>query len=123
MLVVTFNAEKVLEFHHDRPLSDKQIADLEILDNKLNAGFSIDGQMIHQPTDIDKATFMAHALSNSLQQEEESKAALSCTYLATRFKDLKQIRVVTNSDQPSIRLIFDQEYVKEIPITFNPKKN
>lgn len=123
MLVVTFNAEKVLEYHHDRPLSAKQLSDLEIIDNKLNAGFSVDGQSITDPTDLDKATFMAHALTNALNLEDEAKAALSCTYLATRYKNLKQIRVVDKSDQPSIRLIFDQEYVKEVPLTFTPKKH
>jgi len=123
MLVVTFNAEKVLEYHHDRPLSAKQRDDLDIIDKKLNAGFSVDGQTITNPTDIDKATFMATTLTHALNQQNEAQTALSCTYLATRFTNLKQIRVVDKSDQPSIRLIFDQEYVEEVPITFTPRKN
>jgi hypothetical protein len=123
MLVVTFNAEKVLEYHHDRPLTDKQQADLELLDNKLNAGFSINGQTISHPTELDKATFMANALTNALNLEDESKAALSCTYLATRFENLKQIRVVDKEGQASIQLIFDKDYVEEVPITFSPIKH
>lgn len=123
MLIVTFNTEKVLEYHHDRPLSAKQQADLEKLDSKLNAGFSINGQTITRPTDIDKATFMANALTNALNHEDESKAALSCTYLATRFANLKQIRVIDKDEQASIQLIFDKDYVAEVPITFSPRKH
>lgn len=123
MLVVTLNSEKVLEFHHDRPLSAKQQDDLNKIDEKLNAGFMVDGQTINNPTDIDKATFMANALTNALHHQDEVTTSLSCTYLATRFENLKQIRVIDKSDQPSIRLIFDQEYVEEVPVKFTPRIN
>lgn len=121
--VVTLNSEKTIEYFRDRPLNQKQQDDLAATDTKLNLGFNIDGEFISQPTDQDKAIFMANILVNSLSSEDETAIAIACTYLATRYEHLKQLKITTHEDRISIELINDQLYAEPIPIKFIPKKD
>tara|TARA_R110002096_G_scaffold241054_9_gene432972 strand:+ start:1437 stop:1838 length:402 start_codon:yes stop_codon:yes gene_type:complete len=120
--VVTLNAEKSIEYFRDRPLSEKQQADLAATDKKLNLGFTIAGEFIKHPTDQDKAIFMANLLANALSNHDDTAIAVSCTYLATRYVHLKQLKITSYDDRISIELINDQLYADPIPIKFIPKK-
>jgi len=121
--VVTLNSEKAIEYFRDRPLSEKQQRDLSATDNKLKLGISISGEFIAQPTDQDKAIFMANILVNALDSDDETAIAISCAYLATRYIHLKQLKITTHEDRISIELINDQRYAEPIPIKFIPKKD
>lgn len=119
--VVTVNSEKTIEYFRDRPLSQKQQDDLAATDKKLTLGISIAGEFIAQPTDQDKAIFIANILVNALDSDDEAAIALACTYLATRYTHLKQLKITTHEDRISIELINDQLYAEPIPIKFIPK--
>ena len=122
-LVVVLNANKVLEYFRDRPLSQSQLIDLETMDRKMNSGLQLGSRRINNPNPQDKATYVANLLVTALTNEEESKVAITCAYLATRFRDLKQIKADMHSGQLSIQLIFDEQYREAAPIKFIPKED
>lgn len=121
--VVILNSEKTIEYFRDRPLNQTQQNDLTATDNKLNLGINIAGKYIEQPTDQDKAIFMANILVHALENDDETAIAVACAYLATRFPHLKQLKITTHEDRISIELINDQLYAESIPIKFIPKKD
>ncbi len=121
--VVTLNSEKSIEYFRDRPLSQKQQEDLVATDKKLNLGIDLAGEFIQQPTDQDKAIFMANIIVNALNSDDEATIAVACAFLATRYTHLKQLKITTHKDRVSIELINDQLYADPIPIKFIPKKD
>ena len=118
---MVLNSEKVIEYHRGKPLSKKQLSDLETLDRKLNSGIQIAQQFISKPTLQDKATFIGNLLVSAIVANEEANVALTCAYLANYCGDLKQIKADHHSDQLSIQLIYDEEYRDQIPMRFIPK--
>ena len=112
-LVVVLNSNKELEYFRDQQLSKKQIDDLKKVETRLNQGFHLGGHLLEQPTAQDKATFMANMLVEALINNNESTMALCCSYLATRYESLKQIRATVHDDRCTIQLINDQAYVEE----------
>ena len=121
--VVVLNTSKELEYFRDRKLSEKQSADLEKIDAKLEQGFEIGGQVINHPTTKEKATFAANVLVSALLHDSESTAAIFCSYLATRNPTLKQVKATTHDDRITIQLIYDQEYTEETAVQFISKKD
>lgn len=121
--IVSLNSKKVLEFTRDHQLNDKQHKDLKKLDQKLNSGITIAGKFIRSPNVNDKNIFIASNLVTALDTGNDSIAAISCAYLATRHPDLKQLKISTTEDQISIQLIFDKEFTEQIPIKFVAKKD
>ena len=122
-LVVVLNSKKELEYFRNRQLNEKQIQDLNIIDSQLTQGFKIDGQLISSPTQQDKATYIANLLVSALINNDELKMALCCSYLATRYATLKQIRATTQEGHYTIRLIYDQNFVEESSVQFMNKKD
>ena len=121
--IVVLNKNKVLEFHRNRPLNDKQIDDLKRADSKLSSGIQLGNQYIKQPTDSDKAVFMSIKLIEALCEDKDPIAAISCAYLATRYPLLKQLRATNEDHQISIELINDEEFSESTPLTFIDKKD
>lgn len=121
--VVSLNSSKVLEFMRDRELSHKQLDDLVKIDTKLNTGLNLDGDFIQSPNSKDKAIFMANNLATALETNNDSIAAISCTYLATRYPDLKQLKISSVDGRISIELIYDKEFTQQEPIKFVTKKD
>ena len=120
-LVIVMNSEKVLEYFRQRSLSERQTDDLDRIDAKLEQGFQVGGDFIKQPSAEDKAMFMANMLIHALNQNDETKMGLCCSFLATRYPDLKQVRIVQHPDRTSIEMINDRAYVEEAKIQFKAK--
>ena len=120
-LVIVMNSEKVLEYFRARSLSNQQLIDLGRIDAKLLQGFRVAGEFIKQPSAEDKAMFMANMLIHALNQNDETKMGLCCSFLATRYPDLKQVRIVQHPDRTSIEMINDRIYVEETQVQFNSR--
>ncbi len=120
-LVVLVNSQKSIEYFRDRPLSRKQNEDLLAMEEKLDKGFKLGNQFIKKPSLQDKATFVANFLAAAIQRQEDANAALACAYLATRYGELKQIKVSNHDRGFSIQLIHDEEYREQVPLKFVPK--
>ncbi len=120
-LVIVMNSEKVLEYFRARSLSNQQLIDLDRIDAKLLQGFRVAGEFIKQPSAEDKAMFMANMLIHALNQNDETKMGLCCSFLATRYPDLKQVRIVQHPDRTSIEMINDRIYVEETQVQFKSR--
>ena len=79
-LVIVMNSEKVLEYFRARSLSNQQLIDLDRIDAKLLQGFRVAGEFIKQPSAEDKAMFMANMLIHALNQNDETKMGLCCSF-------------------------------------------
>ena len=120
-LVVVLNSDKLVESHRDHALSENQIADLEKIDEKLNIGFQVERNYIQHPAEKDKITYIANLLAKAMLDNDEAKIAILCTYLATRYQDLKQVKVDTLKDRLSIQLIYDEEFQEQKKLKFVPR--
>ena len=123
VLVVSLNAQKVLEYNRSITLTKKQLADLELFDKKLEQELPLRSSTKEKPDSRDKATLAANTLVAALLRDDDSKIALSCAYLATRYGELKQVKARTESGQVAIQLVFDEEYRQATPLNFVAKKD
>ncbi len=119
-VAVLINGQVVIEYDRSKSLTDKQQAYLNRMDQQMNAGVTLAGETIIQPDQIQRAKFVANALVQSIQSEDEPRIAATCSYLAERLPGLKQIRVDLKQDSHSIDLIFDQEFRNQIRVDFDP---
>ena len=59
---------------------------------------------------------MALSLMEGILYQEDSKAAVSMAWLATRLPDLKQVKVLIDEQGSHFDLIFDREYQPQVAI-------
>ena len=123
LFIVSLNSNKVLEYYRERGLTKNQSADLNKMDTKLDHGINISGKYIESPNPQEKAVFIANQLVLALQSDNESILALTSAYLATRYPELKQLKVTTHEGKTSIELINDKEFIEQTPISFVPRKD
>ena len=122
-LVIVINSKKEFEYFRDRSLNDKQLRDIEKVELKLNQGIQLGSNFIQNPSDSDKALFLAMQLISSIEQNDDQKIALICAYLATRYPQLKQIKISRRDDDLSIELINDKTFIDQTPIKFIARKD
>ena len=122
-LVVVLNSNKVIEYRRDRALTERQTRDLENTEIKMQSGIQVGNEFIDDPSEQDKAIFMANQLVLALENNHEPVIAISCAYLATRYPDLLQVRAVLENGSYSIQLINDEIYVENTPLKFKSKKD
>ena len=123
VLVVSLNANKVLEYNREIALTKKQLADLKLMDKKLEHELSLKSSAKGKYDARDKATLVANMLIAALLDNDDPKIAITCAYLATRYRGLKQVKASTQTDQVAIQLVFDEEYREATPINFVAKKD
>ena len=123
VLIVILNANKVLEYDRNIALSKKQLADLELLDQKLAHELPARPSANEKTDARDKATLVANMLIAALLEDDEPKIALSCAYLATQYHGLKQVKASSALNQIAIQLIFDEEFIEATPMKFVAKKD
>ena len=120
-LIVVLNSNKVLEYRRERSLTEGQIQDLDRAELKMQSGIQVGSEFIRHPTEDDKAIFMATQLVIALENDQENIIGISCSYLATRYPNLLQVRATSDNGQYSIQLINDEAYVENTPLMFKPK--
>ena len=117
-MAVLLNGIAQIEYDRSKPLPDHQAAYLDKMDRKMDAGIEMAGQVLVDP-DLDQRTqFIAANLAHAIQTNDETQAAALTTYLAVRLTDLKQVRIKQQGEDFSIELVFDEDYVKQYPVTF-----
>jgi hypothetical protein len=118
LMAVLLNGIAQIEYDRSKPLPDHQAAYLDKMDRKMDAGIEMAGQVLVDP-DLDQRTqFIAANLAHAIQTNDETQAAALTTYLAVRLTDLKQVRIKQQGEDFSIELVFDEDYVKQYPVTF-----
>lgn len=121
LLTIVLNGESQLEYHRDCELAPQHQAYLDKMDQEMAAGIHLADQRIEAPTLLQRAQFIAQALFDAISQENEALAAAMCAYLATRLPDLKQVKGLQDGRGLMLDLVFDEPYVKQVPLKFmNP---
>ena len=118
ILAVVLNGTLQLEYHRDKPLPEAQRQYLDRMDQFMDSGIALGGERITTPNQLQRAQFVASSLMQSLHDDNESLAAASCAYLATRIPELRQVKAIEVNDQRNIDLVFDKDYVPEQTIKF-----
>lgn len=116
--VVVLNGESQLEYDRQRRLSPQQMQYLDKMDKHMGGGISLGADIIESPNQLQRAQFVAMALIQALQQQNESLAAATCSYLASRMPELRQLKIAGQAPEQSVDLVFDKDYVKSVPVQF-----
>lgn len=118
-LAVVINDQLTLEFDRNKPLQPDQHAYLEKLDQKFDRGIELQGEFLAQPDLQQRARYMSLSLMEGIIYQEDSKAAVSLSWLATRLPDLKQVLAVVDQDGTQFELVFDREYQPRQVVDFD----
>ncbi len=117
-LTVVLNGESQLEYDRAKDLADDQRGYLDRMDAKMDAGIELAGRTLPSPDALQRAQFVALQLLQAVQSGDEGMAAATCTYLAVRIPELKQVRGVVKEGESSLDLVFDQDYAPELKLNF-----
>ena len=119
-LVVILNNEPVLEYDRCKALSHAQHKSLEMMDQKLDQGITLEGKFIEAPSLEQRIEFIAAHMITAILSNDEVLSAAGCAYLAKVLPELKQVKSIEKDDEISIELIFDREYQEELRLSFTP---
>ena len=118
ILTVVVNDQAVIEYDRRKPLAARQRLYLDHMDRDMDSGFPIDGQHQSAPDLRMRAQFVATSLVQALESGNDSVAAATCSYLAVRMPELKQVRAQTKDQQLHIDLVFDKAHVPAQTVQF-----
>ena len=121
-LAVLVNEQLTLQYNRTVELPDQQAAYLNKLDKKFDSGIELDGEKLDNPDIHQRAKFMALSMMEGIMYQEDSKAAASLAWLATRLPELKQVIATVNEEGTQFQLIFDKEYEPQQVIKFDGLK-
>jgi len=118
-LAVLLNGVSQIEYDRSRALPDIQREYLARLDRRLDRGVEINGEHIEKPDRVQRAQFVAVHMIHAIKSENEPLAAATCTYLADRLPDLKQVKADEDGEEISIDLVFDEQPVNQVQVRFD----
>lgn len=117
-LAIVLDSESQLEYRRSTPLGDQQLAYLDGMDRRMDAGIELSSVRIEKPDALQRAQFVALQLLRAVESGNEPVAAATLAYLANRIPDLKQVRATTRDGLLTFDLVFDRPYAKETKIEF-----
>ena len=106
-LVIFINHKVVFEFDRVVLLEVEQSSFLDKMDNDMKVGIKIDGELLENPDDLQRATFIAMNLIKALQQNNDATIFATCAYLVNRLPKL--IELHANDCDDSIKIEFIEE--------------
>lgn len=118
MMAVLIDGIAQLEYDRDRPLNDYQMAYLDEMDRKMDAGIEIDGESLSSPNLNQRIQFVTANMLAAIKTDNEPMTSALCSYLAMRLPELKQIKVYEENGGMSIDMVFDEEYKGQISVGF-----
>ena len=118
MMAVLLNGVAQLEYDRDKPLTDYQRTYLEKMDGKMDDGIEVDGVLIKNPDENDKARFVVANLLNAMKSDNAGLTSALCTYIADGMPDLKQLLIDENDGEVSVDFVFDEEYKGQAAVEF-----
>lgn len=121
-MVVLLDGSAHIEFKRTQALTEQQRDYLDRMDVEMDAGIQLEGQFIADPDQTQRIRYVALGLLQSILADHEQRIAATCSYLANRLPELKQVRITTRTDQTAeIELIFDKPYRDEVKVNFSPE--
>jgi len=121
---VIVNGESQIEYDRNKSLPEKQLEYLEKMDQEMDSGFELAGEQVDKPDLLQRAQFVAGYLAQAIFGENDQMIAASCSWIAVRLPDLKQVKILQDDNQISIDLVFDEERVNQVKVDLNmPSKS
>jgi len=99
------NEQLAYECDRSNELDDKQLAFLDKMDQDMDRGFKIHGELINKPDVNQKATFVAMNLLKALRQQDQAKIAVSCAYLSQRLPGVVEVHARDQENRIHIEFI------------------
>lgn len=90
-LNIIINDQLAFEYDRSTVLDDKQLAFLEQMDRDMDRGIRMYGELITEPDSKQKASLVAMNLLKGLQQEDNARIEVSCTYLSSRLPHVVEV--------------------------------
>jgi len=116
MMQVFVNGQSQIEYDRSKSLPEKQLEYLDKMDLEMDSGFELAGEQVDEPDLLQRAQFVSGYLAQALFSENDAMIAASCSWLAIRLQDLKQVKISQDDEQISIDLVFDEERVNQIKV-------
>ncbi len=104
--IVTINNQTVYECNEAR-FPARVRRHLDEVDEKLAQGFELAGQWLDDPDEFQKQQYVAMILLDGLDHNNTSLVELMSSFLATRNKQLREIRATANQNSFNFSLIID----------------
>jgi hypothetical protein len=120
IMAVLLNGIAQIEYDRDKLLPAHQAAYLDKMDTTMDKGILVGNETVRNPDLNQRAQFAAANLVHALKTDDEAMAAAMCSYLAIRLPELKQVRIEEVAGEMAVELVFDQEYRRQVAVTFTP---
>jgi len=104
-LGIFINDQLAYEYDRSIELDDKQLTFLDKMDQDMDRGVRIHGELITNPDEIQKATFVAMNLLKALRQQDQAKIAVSCAYLGRRLPNVVEVHARDQGDRIHIEFV------------------
>lgn len=119
IFAVVINGQAVVEYDRSQSLPAHQRTFLDKMDGDMDEGFTLGGEYIADPEQVQRAQFVAINLIHALKSDNDALVAASCAYLASRLPQLKQLRADDAVGGTHMDLVFDDEYRKQVDVSFD----
>ena len=121
MMAVLLNGIAQLEYDREKALTDYQQTYLSNMDKKMDEGVEIDGELVKNPDDNQKAQFIVANLLSAMRADNAGLTSALCTFLADAMPDLKQLKII-EADNGDVSVdfvfVFDEEYGNQAFVSF-----
>ena len=107
-LTIFANDQVAHEFDRETIFEEQQLAFLDKIDSDMDRGIKIHGELITQPDQKQRATFVVMNLIKALQQDNEAIISASCAYLVNRLPRLVEVHATDSGNIINIELIEEQ---------------
>ena len=118
IMAVLLNGVAQLEYDRDKALTDYQQTYLSNMNGRMDQGIDLDGQLIKDPDDNQKAQFIVANLLGAMKDDNAGLTSALCTYLADTMPELKQLKIDENNGEVSIEFVFDEDYKGQAAVEF-----
>ena len=104
-LVIINNDKVIYEFDRVVILETKRSAFLDKMDRDMKRGISINGELLVNPDEKQRKTFIAMNLIKAIQQDNDATIFATCAYLVNRLPELIELRANDRGDTVKIEFI------------------
>ena len=108
VLSIYVNGNKVLDYENNYREPGLLLRRLDEMDIDMNEGIEINGEMIDSPNKQQRAHYITLSLLYSIENANEGMISATCSYLANRLPELKQIRATEADQEVTLDFIFDE---------------
>ena len=107
MISLTIFANDQISYEYDKEtiIDEQRLAFFDKMDSDMDRGIKIQGELITNPDNRQRATFVAMNLIRALKQNNEAIISASCAYLVHRLPALSEVRARDQGSTVNIELV------------------